>query len=89
MQVNIENDSSAFIEIHVAKGKWDSDDDFGILLPVVSFMSPSESKNKVNSQRVKIFTDQTNLAKDTANQEWEFVKIVCTQPFNKVTLNFK
>jgi DNA-repair protein XRCC1 len=88
-QVNIENECSAFIQLLVSNGKWDNEDEFVELLPVVSFLSPSDSKAKVNTGRAKVFTDQTSLAKDTAGKKWEFVKIVCTQPFNAVSFLFK
>jgi len=48
-----------------------------------SFMNPSESRTSQNPNRVRIFgSDQ--LSKAVAGQKWDRVKVVCTQPFNKV-----
>ena len=48
-----------------------------------SFMTPSESRVSQNPNRVRIFgSDQ--LSKAVAGQKWDRVKVVCTQPFNKV-----
>ena len=85
-QVNIENESSAFIEILVGNQS-DSEDDFKDLLTATSFMSPSESKSITNKNRLKIFTNETTLIKDVSNQKWEIVKIVCNQPFNPVRIS--
>ena len=60
------------------------EDDFSVLLPMVSFMTPSESKHLTNTERLKIFTEETSLAKDTINKKWDRLKIFCVQSFNKV-----
>ncbi|CAF0879575.1 unnamed protein product [Brachionus calyciflorus] len=80
-QIDIENESSAFIEILVGK-LTDSEDDYEVLLPATSFMLPNESKTSTNTQRLKIFTNETHLDKKLSEKNWEIVKIVCTQPFN-------
>lgn len=80
-QIEIENDSSASIEVQACHGV---DDDFTTILSPVSFMSMSESKNQLNTTRLKVFTDEANLAPDTLDTKWNKVQIICTQPFNPV-----
>lgn len=82
-QISIENESSAFIEILVGNLK-DLDEDYEVLLPATSFMTPNESKNELNPNRLKIFTNETDLDEKISEKKWEVVKIICTQPFNTV-----
>lgn len=83
-QINIENESSAFVEVLVKNSNIKGVDDFDVILSVTSFMSPSECKSNTNGNRLKLFTEETSLFRDRANMKWDTVKIVCTQPFNKV-----
>ncbi|XP_043936282.1 DNA repair protein XRCC1 isoform X2 [Protopterus annectens] len=53
-----------------------------VILVTSSFMSPSESKNGTNLNRVRMFGPD-KLVKATAEKKWDRVKIVCTQPYNK------
>ncbi|XP_030067471.1 DNA repair protein XRCC1 isoform X2 [Microcaecilia unicolor] len=53
-----------------------------VILVTSSFMSPTESKNSSNSNRVRMFGPE-KLVKGTAEKKWDRVKIVCTQPYNK------
>ena len=46
-------------------------------------MSPMESRNNTNKYSVRMF-GADKLSKTVANEKWDRVKIVCTQPFNKV-----
>lgn len=46
-------------------------------------MSPTESRNGTNMNRVRFF-GSNQLQKSTAQEKWDRVKIVCTQPYNKV-----
>ena len=46
-------------------------------------MSLSESRSGSGSNRVRMF-DFDKLSEDVANEKWDRVKVVCTQPFNKV-----
>ena len=46
-------------------------------------MSPNESKNGINTNRLKIFTDETGLNKKFVSKTFEYVKIACQQPYNK------
>lgn len=48
-------------------------------------MSPNDSRNGNNTSRVRMF-GESQLSPDIAKQRWDRVKIVCTQPFNKVGL---
>ncbi len=80
-QINIQNESSAFIEVLVGNSN-DSEDDYESILPAVSFMTPNESKSSNNKNRIKYFTYEDYLAKNLIDKKWERVKVVCTQPFN-------
>lgn len=55
-----------------------------VLLVTSSFMSPSESRGNSNLNRVRFFGPQ-QLVKSTSQEKWDRVKIVCTQPYSKVT----
>lgn len=46
-------------------------------------MSPLESRNLTDLKRVRMFGPE-KLTKNIADQKWSRVKIVCTQPFNKL-----
>ena len=48
-----------------------------------SFMSPLESKSGTNLHRVRMF-GLDKLSNAAVDHKWDRVKIVCTQPFNKV-----
>lgn len=50
-------------------------------------MSPTESRNGTNMNRVRFF-GQSQLQKSTAQEKWDKVKIVCTQPYNKVRASY-
>ncbi|XP_077869051.1 DNA repair protein XRCC1-like [Saccoglossus kowalevskii] len=81
--IDIGNDGSAFAEVLVGKSTFVFD--FSkVILVSSSFMSPAESKNCNNVNRVRIFGSD-KLSKTVCNQNWDRVKIVCTQPFNKHT----
>ncbi|CAJ1062789.1 DNA repair protein XRCC1 [Xyrichtys novacula] len=47
-----------------------------------SFMSPTESRNGTNLNRVRFF-GPAQLQKSTAQEKWDRVKIVCSQPYSK------
>ncbi|KAH8343406.1 hypothetical protein KR059_010140 [Drosophila kikkawai] len=79
--IDIGNEHSAFIEVLVSRTGCQADD-FRELLLSSSFMTPIESKNSSNQNRVRCFSspslDQTALP-----EKWKLLKIVCTQPFNR------
>ena len=56
-----------------------------VLLVTSSFMSPTESRAGTNTNRVRIFSPN-QLVKATAQEKWDRVKIVCSQPYSKVRL---
>ena len=85
-QIDIENASSAFIEV-LAGNDGDQEDDFTVILPPVSFMTPTESKNQLHPNRMKLFIGEANLVKETLNKTWDRIKLVCTQPFNTVIIS--
>ncbi|XP_023221324.1 DNA repair protein XRCC1-like [Centruroides sculpturatus] len=79
--IDIGNENSAFVEVLVGRSE-DPIKDFKVLLVTSSFMSPMESKNSTNINRVRMFGPE-KLSKPTSTEKWDLVKIVCTQPFNK------
>ena len=82
----MENESSAFVEIRVGDGKAeDEEDDFEVLLSAVSLMTPSESKSRLNANRLKVFTSAKDLDKEIARKKSQRVHVICTQPFNSVS----
>lgn len=79
--IDIGNEHSAFIEVLVSKTGCQPDD-FKELLLSSSFMTPIESKNSSNTNRVRCFSSDA-LCQAALTDKWKLVKIVCTQPFNK------
>jgi DNA-repair protein XRCC1 len=45
-------------------------------------MSPMEARSGGNPSRVRMFATDT-LSKSVAEQKWDRVKVICTQPFSK------
>jgi DNA-repair protein XRCC1 len=58
-----------------------NDDNFEVLLPISSLLNPKESKEAINLNRTKVFT-QENFDQDIYEKNWNQIKFVCTQPFN-------
>jgi DNA-repair protein XRCC1 len=46
-------------------------------------MNPAEARANQNPNRVRIFNSD-QLSQAVLNQKWDRVKVICTQPFNKV-----
>ncbi|KAI7806137.1 DNA repair protein XRCC1 isoform X1 [Triplophysa rosa] len=80
--IDIGNEGSAFIEVLVGHSTSVKDQDFEVLLVTSSFMSPTESRNGTNTNRVRFF-GPSQLVKATAQEKWDRVKVVCTQPYSK------
>ncbi|XP_013772266.1 DNA repair protein XRCC1-like [Limulus polyphemus] len=81
--IDIGNEGSAFVEILVQRSS-DPSQEFQVLLVASSFMTPLESRQGTNLNRVRMFGPE-KLSLCTSNQKWDIAKIVCTQPFNKNT----
>ncbi|XP_061389970.1 DNA repair protein XRCC1-like [Musca vetustissima] len=79
--IDIGNEHSAFIEVLVGKSSA-APEDFTEILITCSFMTPIESKNSNNSNRVRCFGTEA-LVPSVAEKNWSLIKIICTQPFNK------
>uniref|UniRef100_A0A1B0G8Y1 BRCT domain-containing protein n=1 Tax=Glossina morsitans morsitans TaxID=37546 RepID=A0A1B0G8Y1_GLOMM len=79
--IDIGNEHSAFVEVLVGKTSCTATDFMEILI-TCSFMTPVESKNSTNINRVRCF-NQDALVPAAAASKWSLVKIVCTQPFNR------
>ena len=77
--VDIGNEGSAFIEILV--GRSADSDNFEVLLPTSTFMSPADSKAWANCNAVKMF-NRGKLNSLTIDQKWDRIKIVCHQHYN-------
>ncbi|KAL6462452.1 hypothetical protein MHYP_G00288740 [Metynnis hypsauchen] len=80
--IDIGNEGSAFVEVLVGHSTSVKDQDFEVLLVTSSFMSPTESRGGTNMNRVRFFGPQ-QLVKATAQEKWDRVKIVCSQPYSK------
>ncbi|RDD36363.1 DNA repair protein XRCC1 [Trichoplax sp. H2] len=80
--IHIGNEGSAFIEVLVGKSAWTHNEDFKVILVTSSFMSPQESKNGINLNRVRMF-DSNKLSKSVLDESWDRIKVICTQPYNK------
>lgn len=77
--IDIGNEGSAFVEVLVGR---EGAGDFQLLLVASSFMSPIESRNSTDLNRVRMFGPD-KLNKNVACQKWDRIKVICTQPFNK------
>jgi len=78
--IDIGNAGSAFVEVQVGRTGMNTED-FRVLLVASSFMSPADARVTTNSTRVRMFS-KDKLSKDVAEDKWDLVKFVCTQPFN-------
>ncbi|XP_050729841.1 DNA repair protein XRCC1-like [Eriocheir sinensis] len=76
--LDIGNDGSALIEVLVSR---EGMNDFQLLLVSSAFMSPTESRNGTDLHRVRMF-GLDKLNKNVAEQKWDRLKVICTQPFN-------
>ncbi|XP_033627810.1 DNA repair protein XRCC1-like [Asterias rubens] len=79
--VDLGNYGSAFVEILVQKSSWSSNR-FVTLIPATILMSPMECKSGQNKCGVKMFT-KANLTEESLADEWDRIKVVCSQPYKK------
>ncbi|VUZ45271.1 unnamed protein product [Hymenolepis diminuta] len=77
-RIDIANEGSAFIQVEVSRV---DSENFEVLLPSSTFMSPTDSKKGVSLTRVRIFSSN-ELNMPIANQKWDIAKVICSQPFN-------
>ncbi|XP_071806723.1 DNA repair protein XRCC1-like [Asterias amurensis] len=82
--IDIGNDNSAFVEVLVGHSTSTSSDDYQVVLVTSSFMSPMDSKNGINTNRVRMFGPE-KLSKAVLDKKWDRAKVVCSQPFNKLS----
>ena len=60
---------------------------FQVILGASVFMTPIEARNGTNLNQVRIFgTDKLNQT--ALDEKWDRIKVVCTQPFNKVMIDY-
>uniref|UniRef100_A0A0P6IV92 Putative dna repair protein n=1 Tax=Aedes aegypti TaxID=7159 RepID=A0A0P6IV92_AEDAE len=78
--IDVGNEHSAFVEVLVARSG-PTNPEFKEILLTSSFMTPIESRNSTNINRVRCFT-QDALIEAVARGQWDLIKIICTQPFN-------
>lgn len=78
--IDIGNEHSAYVEILVSRSQ--NSQDYKVLLTMCSFMTPLESRQSLNVNKVRMF-NKTDLSNPECDEKWDRVKIVCTQPFNK------
>lgn len=78
--IDIGNEHSAYVEILVSRSE--NNDEYKVLLTMCSFMTPVESRQSSNVNKVRMFS-KDDLSKPECNEKWDRIKIVCTQPFNK------
>nr|CDS28240.1 DNA repair protein XRCC1 [Hymenolepis microstoma] len=77
-RIDIANEGSAFVQVEVSRT---DSENFEVLLPSSTFMSPANSKKGVSLNRVRIFS-KNELNTPIANQKWDIAKVICSQPFN-------
>ncbi|XP_064651039.1 DNA repair protein XRCC1-like [Lineus longissimus] len=80
--IDIGNEGSAFVEVLVGRSSDLQDKNYQVLLVASSFMTPGDSRNGTNGSRVRMFGPDA-LSKTVAQEKWDVVKVVCTQPFNR------
>lgn len=78
--IDIGNEHSAYVEILVSRSG--TNDDYRVLLVTSSFMTPLESRQSQNVNKVRMFTKE-HFSKPECDEKWDRIKVVCTQPFNK------
>lgn len=79
--IDIGNEHAAFIQVYVGRNGWNHEDYKEILLSS-SFMTPLESRDSTVPNRVRCFKADV-LLKPACDEKWDFLKMLCTQPFNK------
>ncbi|XP_009862072.3 DNA repair protein XRCC1-like [Ciona intestinalis] len=78
--IDIGNDGSAFVEVLVCRSG--GEEKYEVLLVASSLMTFIESRTGEGANRVRMF-NRDKLVPSAAEQIWDQVKVVCTQPFNK------
>lgn len=78
--IDIGNEHSAYVEVLVKRSG--APDDFKVLLVMSSFMTPLESRQSTNINKVRMF-GYNDLQSPERDEKWDCIKVVCTQPFNK------
>ncbi|GAB0088623.1 XRCC1 [Sergentomyia squamirostris] len=80
--IDLGNEGSCFLGVFVAKsGQEMTADSYQEILLTSSFMTPIECRASDNINRVRCF-NKAALVEEVAKEKWDFIKIVCSQPFN-------
>lgn len=82
ININIGNAHSANIGVLVGNSMR-TNEEFQTILPIVTFMTPIESRNSEKTEQVKTFLTTDLDSEISKKDDWNLIKVVCTQPFNK------
>lgn len=77
--IDIGNEHSAFVHVLVGRA---TSDEFRTILPSASFMTPAESDQGINPNRVRMFSED-DFVEEIASEKWDRLKVVCSQPYNR------
>eukprot|EP01147_Barroeca_monosierra_P009595 gene9594-1819_t len=80
--IDVGNAGSAFVEVLVARLE-SNQSDFKTFLPVTKLMSPSESKDWINTQAVHMFGIE-KFDRSVQCERWDRLRIIVRQPYNKL-----
>ncbi|KAK2707117.1 hypothetical protein QYM36_014965 [Artemia franciscana] len=78
--LDIANNNSGFVEVLVGRSGI-NETDYKLLLPSSSLMTPIDSRNSMNGNRVRMFGPD-KLSLEARKEKWDVIKFVCSQPFN-------
>lgn len=80
--INVGNAGSGFIELLVGNSMWSAGSTYVSFLPSTVLMSPNDSKLAQNTECVKML-NKDSFIKNVSDQEWDRIRVICRQPFNK------
>ncbi|KAL3308172.1 X-ray repair complementing defective repair in Chinese hamster cells 1, partial [Cichlidogyrus casuarinus] len=81
-RIDLGNNSSGIVEILVKRTAAGDSSELKNLLPAVTLMSPGDAKSNKNCNKVVIFGNE-KFVSTVASEKWDFIRVVCSQPFNK------
>lgn len=79
--IDLGNEHSTYVQVLVGKYGC-KEEDFQEILLASSFMTPRESRDSSNRNRVRCFGSDA-LIQPVIGGKWDLVKILCTQPYNR------
>ncbi|XP_050732457.1 uncharacterized protein LOC127006536 isoform X1 [Eriocheir sinensis] len=78
--IDIGNGGSVMIGVEVGRSAWPSDRPLVTLIPTTTFMTLAELNCGQNRNSVHMFKHE-DMKEATRNEEWDRVRILCSQPF--------